>query len=141
MTNEYAAGLREIADLLDAVPDLPTPNIDSDSVTFHLWTDADKEVARFAKAIGGRWHKNDPKANEFEAKYYVLTHDHAFGPYKLRLLAQREAVCNRIQVGTRTVKEEARAASVKEVPVYEWECVPLLKKVDELASAPEAISA
>lgn len=143
--SDYTDGLREIADLLDAIPDLPDPWFNGNEVRFSCWgidgKDPAPEVRRIAKLIGGRWHKNDPTAGRYDASYYTLTHDRKFGPFSLVVIAEREKVCVRKQVGVERVEHEAVEAHVEEKPLYEWECVPLLAKVDELASAKPALEA
>jgi hypothetical protein len=55
-----------------------------------------------------------------------------WGPVELHINANREQVCEARQVGTKTVKQKdpAKLAEVPEVevevPVYEWDCKPLL---------------
>lgn len=138
-------GLRELADMFEKLGDeLPTPYFTGNDVWLSFWSDdAAEKVRDAAKLIGGRWHKNDPKNNDWDASTYTLTNDHKFGPLKLMILAHREKVCERVQVGTERIEVEAQPAveaHVEERPVYDWVCSPLIKKVDELAAAGKEIT-
>lgn len=99
-------------------------------------------VERFkaaARAIGGRWQKNDPKASNYDDTWYTFTNDQMIGNAQLRLRMERDVICERIPVGKKTVVKPAVAAKPEEVVeevVYERECKPLFKNAEaELEAA------
>lgn len=147
-TPEMTKGIREVLDIVDIVGKMPLPILQSDGqrVQFffmpHLYGSPEElvlDLARVQKAIGGRWHKNDPKESSYEASYYSLTHDKEFsGGIKVQLLTQRELVCTPVVVGKTIKKIDARPAveaSEVEVDDIEYECHPLLKRADEILAS------
>lgn len=147
-TPEMTKGIREVLDIVDIVGGMPLPVLQNDGKTVrfffmsHLYDSPEElvlDLARVQKAIGGRWHKNDPKSSSFEASYYSLIHDIEFsGGIKLQLLTQREMVCTPVVVGKTIKKIDAQpavAAKEFEVDEIEYECHPLLKRADEIVAA------
>jgi hypothetical protein len=127
---EYIEGLRKLADLLDATPDLPTPYMTNTGPRWSSYFDA-SEVARLASLVPGTMRKNDPNADGYNAEYYELTSDVKFGPFRLVVTSYRDTVCEKVQTGTKTVEHprvKAAPARVEEVPVFEYVCSPLLAK-------------
>jgi hypothetical protein len=127
---EYIEGLRQLADLLEATPDLPAPRMEYNSARWSAWSNA-AEVARLASLVPGQMHKNDPNANDYNAEYYELTSSVQFGPFRLIVQSYRTTVCERVQTGTkRTMIEAVKAAPARfeDVPVFEYVCSPLLAK-------------
>lgn len=135
-----ADGLRAAADLLTAHPDLPTPCVfayDSSGtieVSWHLLsgddnsTEAQKAAARaIITAIGGTWDKNPyGERFDFERKY---------GPLDLQIYATRDAMCERVVVGSETVTVpavQAQPERTEEREMVEWRCESLLRP-DEAA--------
>lgn len=132
---QQAEGLRALAAFIEANPQLANYfqySLQTAGINAHL-DDEDKlrqqaTIARAAlrtgatvdKDINERWHN-------------VILH---FGTVRVEVLAYREEVCERVQVGTETVttlaKDPAALAAIpevevtEEVPVYEWKCKPLL---------------
>jgi hypothetical protein len=127
---EYIEGLRKLADLLEATPELPIPAIYDTAVKWHEWNFA-AEVARLSSLIPGTMRKNDPSEDWYNATYYELASAEKLGPFTLTVVSYRSTVCEKVQTGTKTVKVpavEAAPAHVKEVPVFEYVCSPLLAK-------------
>jgi hypothetical protein len=120
-----AAQLRALADLLDEHPQLAPP---LQTVTLNHYGSVldggDAEMAALARGTG-RWEKVEL------ADWLILRRE--VGPdVMIDLNFRREAVCERVQVGTRPVEKpdpEALAAVptvTVEEPVYEWTCGPVL---------------
>lgn len=135
---EYIAGLRALADLLEAKPDLPTP--DTNDMYWHLfgYTGGSKldlaaqkaEAARIVRLLGGTIDKY-----ETGDLYRFKRHLHAL---KLEVIVDRPAVCERVVVSAEVVTKQvpdpnAPLVEVREtVEQVEWRCKPLLAD-DELA--------
>lgn len=116
--SDYIAGLRELADRLERHPDCPLPYDGTDSpLTWIL--DTREDVAAVARVMGRARKERDYKdglqlvGSLHGLSWKVLT----FG-----------GVCERVQVGTRTVEREevvtpaqTRTVTVTE-PVYETRC-------------------
>ena len=125
---DYVGRLRKLADLLEATPDLILPHsVEKDEIAFYPYGAA--ETARTAKLLPSSWAKNDPNASDYNAAYYVLTGE--WEGVKLTIIESRNAVCERVQVGTKRVLVPAvKASHASSVvrPVYEYRCAPLLAK-------------
>lgn len=130
-----------IDEFLTSLPDdMPRPYIDGflDSVTFSFWytDDIAIKVRDAARAIGGRWHKNDPSKSSSDAAYYILTHDVKLaGDVQVRIQCDRDEVCEKVETGTKTVVVPAKAAveeHVEEQPVYSFICKPLNEAANAL---------
>lgn len=141
LAQQQAAGLRALADMIEANPELaPNFSYTLGNSGIYVMPRADDTaaemaaVARIARRYGA---KTDKCVSE---KQYNLMAD--FGAVKFQFLAAREQVCERVVTGTREVTEEvpdpvALAAVptttvTKVVEDYEWVCRPLL------AGTPEA---
>lgn len=128
---EQATGLRRLADLIEAEPQL------ADWLSHTLQTsginafppDEDERVAlawfvRVMKAAGATITKSTSAS-----LYQVAAH---FGSVKVEALASRAQVCERVVVGTQTVTRQVPdpAAPLVEVTEtveqVEWRCEPLL---------------
>lgn len=130
--NEKTAdALRELADWLDANPDLHCLNEYPISVLFHV---DDKESLRdIAKALPGKVDKHFLGNSLYVAKYFGLGPDEP--GYKAKVIYEakigRDAVCERIEDGVEVVEETEIVEShikLKVVPKYRWECNdPILK--------------
>lgn len=150
LVSEFLATLRESTDIF-----IPLPQYRYGLLDFNLWShDLPMEaytlsqearnalvVERFralAKAIGGRWEKNDPNKGSFDDSYYTFTSVNRIGTAQVRLCMDRNMICERVQVGTETVTipaVEAEPERVVEKPIFERECKPLFanaeKELDE----------
>lgn len=109
---EFIAGLHELADFLEAHPDLPLPCDQSHNVFM-----SDKaDIAALARAAGGRWEKGaDPN-------YFYLKVKFA-GGHSYDLNVNREKVCRKVVTGTRVQPAKPEL----EVEEFHWVCdEPLL---------------
>lgn len=126
-------GLREIADKLEAHPEIPEPYIGLALKSF----DTAEELTTAVKAYGEKWEKNSDEA------YYNLTH--TFGTHNLRLqfYIDRTKVCRKIVKGTKVVPEkyvpatECRVIPAHEEEIVEWVCPESL--MDEAKSTSESV--
>jgi hypothetical protein len=136
----YTQGLRAVADLIDAHPGLPEPytsfygsgNID---VQWYLqiqnqdftWQKA--TAAKIVSDIGGKWNKRDLVEGRLDFEQTLDNGVH------LTLTVSRDAVCERVVIGTHevTIPEtpampacDATPEHVKTVEDVKWVCSPLL---------------
>lgn len=125
---EMVAGLRQLADALEANPDMPAPWGSITLFAAHVKRDGESEIevmARAVKAIPGRVDKG-----ALGDSYFSLSRN--FAGLRYELLAGREEVCTRRQVGEREViKVVPVSDDTEEIttlePVYEWDCDPVLR--------------
>lgn len=128
-----ADGLRALADMIEQNPEVAEFASLSGLYAFHVSSAADHAtMIRAALKAGAKVDK------DISEELYNVTL--TFGPVSAMVLAYREQVCERVQVGTETVTRaerdpkavEAALAEIpetevtEEVPVYEWQCKPLL---------------
>jgi hypothetical protein len=124
---EYANGLREVANFLEAHPEIELP--ESELNCYRL--DNKETAATTARALshGGRCDKS------YEDTLVRLKR--TFGPITLQYLGCRSEICEQVRVGTRIVPEqyvapkpatEAQVIPEHEEAVYEWHCPPMLSK-------------
>lgn len=115
----YSAALRELADWLDAHPDIDHPTTEIDCYTLNEREDA----ARVIKALGAC------KKEYNETLLYIKGQ---FGPITLRFIFCRDSVCVRKVVGYKEIPEVVLAATpetvipAKREEIVEWECMPIL---------------
>lgn len=130
----YISGLRKLAALLEANPDLPRPYDGSNSmspISFYVLShqgDERSTIAALARAFPGETKKS------YETDYFRL--DGMIDGLHVSAVAYRDAVCERRVVGTREVTEEVldpaalaavpRTTVTKTVEDIEWVCAPLL---------------
>jgi hypothetical protein len=126
---EYADGLRELADWIEANPDIEVPD-----KVFQVYSMNTKEEA--SKCLSAL----KPCRKEYRNDMFHLVRD--FGPLTLDFVFYRNAVCTRRVVGTKEIGTElipARLIPEQIIPAHveeivEWECgEPLLKPVEEPA--------
>ena len=127
---EYVAGLRALADLLEAHDELPAPYIVNAQwiVTSSSEDDQRRIVQTFARVIPGTVRKS------VRDTYFDL--DGKVGPVEVGLIAGRDSVCTRRVVAVREVTEEVPDPdALKAVPTVtvtktvedvEWDCHPIL---------------
>lgn len=132
MTDEriaHVAGLRQLADILEANPQIKTPFQYIGGVNFYTWEgdDPKEEMRNWRRAAGGTWNKEweDGAYGDFILK-------RTFGDIEVRLKTPRENVCERVVVETvtETVMEypaEAfagieKVAVEREKEIVEWVC-------------------
>jgi hypothetical protein len=143
-TSTTSTALRQVADLLDAHPDLPQPTVTvypsgraSLDWVLSVWVSSDLAEQRAAatsivRAFDGHWDKT---AGGSDAFYLKQTRDDGI---RLCIIVERSAVCERVVTGTETRTVPAKPAEperTETVETVEWVCGPLLK--DE----PAAVSA
>jgi hypothetical protein len=139
----FAANLHEVATFIGRLPaDVPIPSVTNDLIRFAVYSEVrdeqfrvvrtvPQEVRAIARALGGRWEKNDPEANTFDELYYTLTSAIVVGGRPVQILCSRNDVCERIEVGREKVivpakeAQEAEPEREEERPVYRFECRPL----------------
>lgn len=104
----FTAGLRALADFLDAHPEVPFPRYD----TINVFLDDKAQLARIARV--GSWEK------EYNDSYFSLSR--SFGEdLRLDINTSRSKVCRKVVVGTRIVPAvEAKPEHEEDVTV--WEC-------------------
>jgi hypothetical protein len=131
---EYVKGLRALADLLEQHDELPLPYQGGKhspmSLTFLSDDDAKGRLATAARLMPGRLDKQVRESVDY-GDYFDL-HGRIHGLH-VKLTAYRDAVCERIVVGTREVTREVvvpvetRTETVTEtVEDVEWRCGSLL---------------
>ncbi len=118
-----AAGLRDLADWIEAHPELTLPQVDvkafpqDEAEPPHVWT----------KALGGKVEKD---YSNVVSLFYLRK---PFGPVPFSVVYNRSTVCKRVVKGTETVEVpavEAQPARVEEREIVEWVCdEPILKAV------------
>jgi hypothetical protein len=125
-----AAGLRKLADLVEAHPELDATYLD-DVNTFYAWTKEDVAGAIRAGLEFGAKVTKEPVGNSssFETKL-------SWDGFSASVLGSRAQVCERVVVGTetvtKTVKDPEALAAVPEIEVTEevevvrWDCRPIL---------------
>lgn len=117
---EFARGLRELADFIEAHPDRPVPPDIYAAV--HI-SDTD-ELRAAVRAIGSA-------DKEYSGDFFTAVR-HFPGGIRYGVQAYREQVCERVVVGTETVEvpdPEALAAVprvTQEREIVEWRCEPVL---------------
>jgi len=91
---EYIAGLREYADLLEANPGLPRTTGE-----YFCWpcTSSEQMVAT-VRLFGGQWDKRTSEGSD----YFTL--ERFIGPHRISVYTARENVCERVVIGTETVE-------------------------------------
>ncbi|PRY35299.1 hypothetical protein [Umezawaea tangerina] len=129
LAQQQAAGLRALADMIEANPDLADLACYLRSAdVFYAWSKDD--VAKIVRA--GLAHGFGIAKNHFGATLKVTLE---YGPLNFTILGDREAVCEKVvttETVTRTVPDPAVLATVPLVEVtetvenVEWVCKPLL---------------
>lgn len=136
--DDYARGLRALADWIEAHLDLPAHFAGGIKVSLYPESDTPEIAARLARAM----KPVEKKYGEGENPLLTLTRD--FGGAQLNALFWRNKVCQRVVTGTRKVVEEVPdPALLERVPlvevereeeIVEWICEPLLAAGTEVRS-------
>lgn len=108
-TRAFVAGLRELADFLDAHPDLPIPTWGG--VRVNVFIEKDHLKAVLAAAPGVRWEKRQI------GDYYSLRTSFT-GDCNYDVNIDREQVCRKVVTGSRTEPAQPE----REVEEFHWEC-------------------
>ncbi len=103
----YIAGLRALADFLEAEPGVPVSAND----TLNVFTDK-AGVTAAARAKGG-WRK------EYGSAHFWLTR--SFGPIAFEVNASRNSVCRKVSTGTRVIPAQP-AQPERTEEVFDWIC-------------------
>lgn len=139
-TAVMAENLTALAELLGQHPELPAPYVTSSysgrvEANFYLHIDtADRAQQRemaagIVRSLGGEWSKQPAEHDDTSFDFHQTTD---WGRIHIRV--HREAVCERVVVGTETVTIPATEAAVIEAEpgrtevreVVEWRCSSLL---------------
>lgn len=120
---EYAAGLRLLADMIDANPDVPISYPDRPLILFYAWN------ADTLRAVGGAALRAGAVISKEYDDLGVQMKMH-FGKLVVSALASRSSVCERVVLGTREVTEEITDPDAPKVTrtrteeIVEWVCAP-----------------
>ena len=125
---EYAQGLRDLADWVEAHPEIDLPDESISVFSKHT----KEEAAKVLLAL-------TPCKKDYSGDLFTLSR--SFGHVRLKFLFVRSAVCTRRVVRTEEVPEEiipekvepeqVIAAHTKEI--VEWDCDPILAETKEPA--------
>lgn len=131
LAQQQAAGLRALADFIEANPDLQ-PAIRHALSMINGFTDDPAVLAAFMRA--GRQHGAVTTKEAVNDTWFTAVL--AWGPVELHVNAHREEVCERVVTGTetvtKTVKDPDAIAALPDVEItetvdtFEWVCKPLL---------------
>lgn len=138
--SDYVNGLRQLADALEQHDEIPLPYHGTSSPITLMFFDYDKDN-RAAMAATVRALPAARLTKVVDDTYFDLDGD--LSGLKIKLAAHRNAVCERVVVGTETVTVpaqpavEAQPEQVVDREVVEWRCTPLLAEsaADETAVA------
>lgn len=140
---EVIAGFQAYVDLLRAHPEMPVTY----PLKLTLWVhrtswdapdDRPEKLAAVLRALPGAYTRK-PDASG------TMTWEGWLHGLAVDVVVDRDAVCERVQVGEETVEHEAteeqvipaREAWTETVPVYEWRCGPVLTAGETAAAAVE----
>ena len=124
---EYIAGLRALADVLEANPHAKLPQTGNGlPLTWVTSWEDDPKAATLAivRAVGGKWNKLSGGTDGAILRFATSLHG-----FSVEILCSREQVCRRVVTGTETVDlpaVEAQPARTETREVIEWVCEPLL---------------
>jgi hypothetical protein len=114
--NEYAAGLRLLADWLEAHPEIPLP-------TYHINNynlDTKEQAAELVRAFGSCKKKYSDDMFYVSKQFGVLNYEFSF---------YRSGVCTPRVVGVETIPAmfvEAHTIPARTKEIVEWDCEPIL---------------
>ena len=119
-SKEYASGLRQLADWIEAHPSIDPP----DGILNVCSLNTKEEAAACLKALA-------PCKKEYQETMFKLIRE--FGPISLRFIFYRAAVCTKKVVGTRHIEAYTKAAEMipaqhfdaHDEEIVEWECGPI----------------
>lgn len=124
--DEYIAGLRQLADALEANPSLSVPWNGGVS-PLRIFAQDRAEVVAWARVIPGRKTKG-----VYDSPSYGFTLAGSIRGLNVNVVADRRQVCRRVVTGTREVTEMVPAHDTPMIEVtttvedVEWICAPLL---------------
>ncbi|WP_027946568.1 hypothetical protein [Amycolatopsis taiwanensis] len=131
-----AEGLERMAAMLREHPEL-AERFRYLSFSQHCFGEDAEALGLFAR-VAAAYADNGTVEKRYSDKFAVV--EARFGAVSIHLQTDREQVCERVQVGTETVTRKERDPEAvekalaeipetevtEEVPVYEWQCKPLL---------------
>jgi hypothetical protein len=133
---ELADGLRQLADMIAANPEL-LPFVRyglGDGGIVCTTSRADDEAAALRQLVRAALRVGGAVTKGVRGKYFDLFL--RFGPVKVQFIADRDDVCERVVTGTREVTEEVpdpemlaavpKTTVTRTEEVVEWKCRPLL---------------
>lgn len=134
----YISGMRKLADILEAHPELELPfeGHRTEMIVVPVYGgDASKSAKRFSRLIPGRIDKEPSTSGD------SMSLIGSIDGLKIRMLLNRDDVCERVVVGTREVTTSAPDPdAVAALPVVEqtvteeiveWRCLPILGGGDD----------
>ncbi|HLK74032.1 MAG TPA: hypothetical protein VKU77_10345 [Streptosporangiaceae bacterium] len=142
----YVAGLRILADVLEAHPEIRRPLDTALMIPFGETPEGVAAMAAARRAFSGTWHKEFSGGGENTDWLNLRTELGGEGGLQVELYAPRDAVCRRVVKGTeeREVEEVVRPAEtrtvLREVEIVEWECGSVLGD-DAAVAAPGSVAA
>jgi hypothetical protein len=119
MTERQDAWLQGFHDLYVFFFERPDLIPDYTGLMLNSFPDDKDEFVRLAKLLGSA-------KKETTGGHY--SHSRRFGPHEVLVNIQREEICERVQVGTKSVTEWVAPEDTElvevttEQPVYEWKC-------------------
>jgi hypothetical protein len=127
----WVADARALCDWLEAHPEIADLGmVVSDPAEFTIgvyYVDLPADRMARAAALLGRC---DKEVTEYNHVHNALHLVRRFGGASVRVSADRESVCERVEVGTETVEVPDPSATVPTItvtrPVVEWRCAPVL---------------
>jgi len=119
---QFCQGLHALANWLATNPHVPLPDTERlEAQVFH-YEDAEEKTFADFKAVVQAAARSETKVDD---NYYRVVVP--FGEVSYEAWAPRSNVCTPRQVGTKTIpKREYVKVGTTEVPVYEFDCPPLL---------------
>lgn len=131
LNEAFAEGLRKLAGFIESNPEFAEwfeHSFITSGISVHVRDEDQAEaLGRFARALLRSGAKVDKDITE--SFFHVIGW---FGVVKTKTLTWRSEVCERRQVGTETVTRHVPDPAAElveiteEVPVFEWDCKPLL---------------
>ena len=119
---EYTKGLRDIADFIDAHPELGLPSSEISCYSM----DEKKEAAMVLKAAA-------PCKKAYSDSLFVISKE--FGPLTMKYYFNRKSVCTPRVVGVKVVpatpERVIQAMPEHVVEIIEWDCEPILSAVPQ----------
>lgn len=121
--SDYTDSLRQLADFLDANPVIPVPPYPD--VDIYLCDDESIEnVSKVARSLG--------VFNKVFTNYGLLYLERMVGIITLRAIVNRDSVCTKRIIGTKTITKKVLPEGVEmitkeiEEDIVEWDCPPSL---------------
>lgn len=112
------AGLRELADFLEANPEVHMP-----SLYFNIYATSPADLAVQRRLLG--------VTEKLDASEYLYFSKRFTGDVHLDLNINKEKTCKKVKVGTKKLPAEP-AKPEREEDVYEWKCQSLLAAAEPL---------